>query len=89
MTNNGNPVEMSPDERLKEIAAILARGYLRYKKRTTCFASTPVEAQEESDVHGSQPPSLSCEESSPEAQKGLDSSANRSNHSQHVNATGE
>jgi len=82
MPNSGNPVEMSPDQRLKEVATILARGYLRYKKRTTCFASTPVEAQEESDVHGSQPPSLACEESSPLTEKGLDSSANRSNHSQ-------
>ena len=81
MPNSGNPVEMSPDERLKEIAAILARGYLRYKKRTTCFASTPLEAQVESDVYGSEPPSLACEESSPLTEKGLDSSANRSHDS--------
>jgi hypothetical protein len=82
MTNSGNPVEMSPDERLKEVATILARGYLRYKKRTACFAGAPAESSEEPDVHGAEPPSLACEESSPLAEKGLDSSANRSNHSQ-------
>jgi len=82
MTNSGNPVEMSPNERLKEVATILARGYLRLKKWNACPAGAPVESPEEPDVHGSEPPSLACEESSPLTGKGLDSSANRSNHSQ-------
>jgi hypothetical protein len=89
MTNSGNPAEMSPEERLKEVATILARGYLRLKKRNACLASASVESLEEPDVQGSEPPSLPCEESSPRGEKRLDSSANRSNHSQHVNATRE
>jgi len=82
MTNSTNPVEMSPDERLKEVATILARGYLRMKRRNASLANRPAGTPAEPDVHGSETPSLACEESSPEAKKGLDSSANRSNHSQ-------
>ena len=33
MYHINNPEEMSPDERLKEVAAILAAGYLRLKKQ--------------------------------------------------------
>ncbi len=34
-----DPEEMTPEERLQEIAGILAIGYLRLKKRTPCWAN--------------------------------------------------
>jgi len=36
-----NPEEMSEEERLKEVAAILAKGYLRFKKQLPC----PIDSQ--------------------------------------------
>ena len=32
-----DPAEMSPDERFAELAAILAAGFLRLKRRTRCL----------------------------------------------------
>lgn len=89
MTNGTNAVEMTPDQRLKEVATILGRGYLRMKKRNACLSGAPAESPDDGDVDGSEPPSPACEESSTGGEKGLDSSASRSNHAQHVNATRE
>ena len=80
-SREGEDLRKEVGERLKEVATILARGYLRLKKRNACLANPPMEAPGETDVHGSEPPSLACEESSPLTKKGLDSSANRSHDS--------
>jgi hypothetical protein len=49
---NGDPDQMTADDRLDEIAALLAAGFLRWKRRTGCLPSADM------------PPLLCPEESS-------------------------
>ncbi len=46
-----DPEEMTPDERLQEIAGILAIGYLRLKKQTPCLANIASGEQQEAGSH--------------------------------------
>lgn len=41
-----NPARMSPDERMDEVAAILAGGFLRVKRRTPCLPAPDLAAGE-------------------------------------------
>jgi hypothetical protein len=44
-----DPEEMTPEERFKEVAAILAKGLLRMKKRTAGITGPSLEAPNEPD----------------------------------------
>ncbi len=51
MSNYNNPEIMSPRERLEEMAEILARGYLRLKKRTPYLPELATEDRQIPDIH--------------------------------------
>ncbi len=46
-----DPEEMTPEERFKEVAAILAAGYLRLKKKTPYLPDLDSDNQKSADVH--------------------------------------
>jgi len=52
-----DPAEMSPSERLSEVAAILAQGYLRLRKRPE-LAAPPDGAESRLDSRGEPRPPL-------------------------------
>lgn len=54
-----NPARMSPDERTDEVAAILAAGFLRWKRRTGCLPPATSESAESSRTSGDRPCHLS------------------------------
>jgi hypothetical protein len=43
--------ETTPEERLKEVAKIMARGYLRLKKRTPYLPELATEDRQNPDIH--------------------------------------
>lgn len=51
MYNLNNPEEMTIEERFKEVAEILARGYLRLKKRTPYLPELATENRQNPDIH--------------------------------------
>lgn len=54
-----DPARMSQDERTDEVAAILAAGFLRWKRRTGCLPSATSESAESSKTPGDRPCHLS------------------------------
>ncbi len=51
MTFCNTPEEMTIEERFKEVAAILASGYLRLKKQTPYLPELTTEDRQNSDIH--------------------------------------
>ena len=50
MYNIDDPKEMTPEERFKEVSAILAAGYLRLKKRTPYLPELTSDASQQPDL---------------------------------------
>jgi len=61
--HSDDPTEMSIDERLEELAALLAGGFLRLKRRTGCLPPATSESDESSKIPSDsawQPPETSA-----------------------------
>ena len=57
--NRNDPADMSIDQRLDEIAALLATGFLRLKRRTGCLPPAASESAESSESAADSPCHLS------------------------------
>lgn len=57
--NRNDPADMSIDQRLDEIAALLATGFLRLKRRTGCLPPATSESAESSEPAAESPCHLS------------------------------
>lgn len=57
--NRNDPADMSIDQRLDEIAALLATGFLRLKRRTGCLPPAASESAESSEPVADSPCHLS------------------------------
>ena len=60
-----DPARMSADERMDEVAAILASGFLRLKRRTGCLPPSPDPTAGESGGSSKIPAESPCNPSEP------------------------
>jgi len=61
---NDDPAEQTCDDRLDELAALLAAGFLRHKRRTGCLPLTCEQSSDWSHGKGLPPPTSESAESS-------------------------
>jgi hypothetical protein len=57
---NDDPANMSIDDRLDELAALLAAGFLRLKRRTGCLPLMCGQSSDWSHVKGLPPDAIAC-----------------------------
>ena len=53
---NSPPTELTPEQRFKQVAAILAKGVVRYQRSVRCSESRPDEESPESSPGGLEVP---------------------------------